>query len=46
MIEIMNGAHKNNDGFTVVADSELIGTTKAAVFHKAFKGIVTACAIA
>jgi hypothetical protein len=46
MVEIINGAHKNNDGYTVVADSELIGTTKAAVFHKAFGGVVTACAIA
>jgi len=46
MVAIMNGANKNNDGFTVVADSELIGTTKAAVFHKQFGSLVTGAAIA
>ena len=45
MMSIMNtGPH--NDGFIVVADSEVIGTTKAAVYNREFKGDVTAVAIA
>jgi hypothetical protein len=45
MVAIMNTDPPAN-GMIVVADSELIGTTKLALFHRQFKGKVTAAAIA
>ena len=49
MVAIMNTDPPAN-GMIVVADSEVIGTapneTKSVVFHKQFRGLVTACAIA